>query len=104
MTKRKRRRFSPDQKVAILKMHLVDRLPVSDICDEFSIHPNLFYKWQKTFFESGFRVFERADQPTAAAKEKQKTAKLEKQVKQKDEVIAELLFEHFQLKKSLGEE
>lgn len=104
MTKKKRRRFSPDQKVAILKKHLVDRIPISDICDEYQIHPTQFYKWQKTFFESGFRVFQRADQGSATRKSQKKLTHLKDQVKKKDEVIAELLYEHFQLKKSLGED
>jgi len=43
MTNRKGRRFSSDQKVTIFKKHLVDRQPVSDFCDKFSIHPTQFY-------------------------------------------------------------
>jgi transposase-like protein len=33
---RERRHFSPQQKVAIVKEHLVDGLPISDLCDR---HP-----------------------------------------------------------------
>jgi transposase-like protein len=104
MTKKKRRRFTPDQKVAILKKHLVDRIPVSDICDELKIHPTQFYLWQKTFFESGHRVFERTEPDSAKEKSQKMMSQLKDQMKQKDGVIAELLYEHFQLKKSLGEE
>lgn len=104
MSKKKRRRFSPDQKVAILKKHLVSREPVSDICDEFKIHPTQFYQWQKMFFESGHRAFERTDKASTQEKNQKKMAELKEQMKQKDGVIAELLYEHFQLKKSLGEE
>jgi transposase-like protein len=42
MGRRKRLNFSPADKVAILKRHLLDGLPVSEVCDEFDIRPNQF--------------------------------------------------------------
>ena len=48
-----RRHFTPQEKVCILKRHLLEDTPVSDLCDEFGIAPNLFYRWQKEFFENG---------------------------------------------------
>ena len=47
---RTRRNFSPEQKVNILREHLIERVPVSDVCDKHQIQPTLFYRWQKTFF------------------------------------------------------
>ena len=38
-----RRRFTTEQKVAMLRRHLVDKVPVSDLCDEYRIQPSLFY-------------------------------------------------------------
>lgn len=32
--KRQRKNYSPEEKVAILKRHLVEKVPVSDLCDE----------------------------------------------------------------------
>ena len=43
----KRRRFTPAEKVLILKRHLTERVPVSDLCEEYGLHPNVFYRWQK---------------------------------------------------------
>ena len=37
--KRRRRQFSPEDKAAILRRHLVDHVPVSDLCDEYHIQP-----------------------------------------------------------------
>ena len=34
---RKRKRLTGSQKVAILKRHLVDKTPISDLCDEYGI-------------------------------------------------------------------
>jgi hypothetical protein len=42
-----RRRFGTDQKATILKRYLVDKVPISDLCDEYGIKPNQIYTWQK---------------------------------------------------------
>jgi transposase len=41
---------SPEQKVAILREHLVEGKAVSDLCDKHHIHPTVFYQWQRQFF------------------------------------------------------
>ncbi len=56
---RERRHFTPLQKVAIVKRHLVDGVPISDLCDEHQIQPTQFYQWQKQLFENGATAFER---------------------------------------------
>ena len=43
--RRERRHFTAEQKVAIVKRHLVDGVPVSDLCDEHQLLPNQFYQW-----------------------------------------------------------
>jgi len=48
-----RRHFTADEKVAVLRRHLLDKVPVSDLCDELSLNPNVFYTWQKALFENG---------------------------------------------------
>ena len=40
----KRRRFSAQEKVVILRRHLLDKVPVSDLCDEYRLNPNVFYR------------------------------------------------------------
>ena len=50
---KKRKNYSPAKKVQILKKHLVDRIPLSDICDQYDLHPTVLYRWQKAFFENG---------------------------------------------------
>ena len=54
-----RKNYTPVEKVAILRRHLIDRVPVSDLCDEYQLQPTLFYTWQKLFFENGAAAFER---------------------------------------------
>jgi transposase-like protein len=101
----KRRHYTAQEKVAILKRHLLDKVPISDLCDQYAIHPTLFYHWQKAFFEHGHTAFEQSCQGrhgSEAAKDR-KIAALEEKLQRKNEVLAELMEEHVQLKKELGE-
>ena len=98
-----RRHFSGPEKVAILKRHLLEKTPVSDLCDELGIGPNLFYRWQKEFFENGHAAFE-SDRRSKTLKDakQRKIEQLEAKLLRKNEVLSELMEEHIQLKKSLG--
>ena len=44
--KRVRRSYSTEEKAAIVRRHLADKVPVSDLCDEYKIQPSVFYTWQ----------------------------------------------------------
>ena len=59
MSGKQRRSFSAEQKVAIVKRHLVEGVPISDLCDEYQILPTQVYQWQKQLFENGAVAFER---------------------------------------------
>jgi len=106
-----RRKFTGDEKMAILRRHLVDKMAVSDVCDQVGIHPTLFYRWQKELFDRGAAVFERGSDPGRAdvtadrqkRRQDKKMAALEQKLANKDEVIAEIMESHVRLKKSLGE-
>ena len=58
MGKEQRRHFTGAEKVAILRKHLIDRVAVSDLCEEHGLHPTVFYRWQKDWFEQGAVVFD----------------------------------------------
>ena len=38
-----RKNYSPEEKLSVLKRHLVEGVPVSDLCDELQLNPNVFY-------------------------------------------------------------
>jgi|TARA_B100001971_G_C17772029_1_gene325416 transposase-like protein len=97
-----RRNFNPEEKVAILKKHLVEKESVSDLCDKYNLQPTVFYRWQKQFFENGSSAFHRQSKRKTTRIEQKVTA-LEQKLIQKNEVLAELMEEHISLKKSLGE-
>jgi transposase-like protein len=99
---RTRKNYTPEEKVAILKRHLVEKVPVSDLCDELGLNPTVLYGWQKQLFENGAAAFQKSRGRQADRRE-QKIEKLEAKLAQKNEVLAELMEEHVQLKKELGE-
>ncbi len=100
-----RKHYSAAEKVAILRLHLLEQTPVSDLCDQYGIHPTLFYRWQKEFFENGAAAFAPTGKRRKAVEEvkDRKIAALEEKLRRKNEVLAELMEEHVQLKKELGE-
>ena len=98
----KRKKYTPEQKVQILKKHLVDRVPLSDLCDQYGLHPTVFYRWQKAFFENGAQAFSQRKDTDRVRLEK-KIDSLEAKLSKKHEVLSELMEEHVALKKSLGE-
>jgi len=53
----KRKKYSAQEKVGLLRLHLIEKEPVSDICDRHGLNPNVFYRWQKVFFENGAAAF-----------------------------------------------
>ena len=100
--KKPRKHYTGEEKVAILRRHLLEQEPISKLCDELGLQPTVFYRWQKEFFENGAAAFQakgRIDQQA----EKERIEFLEKKIQRKDEVLAELMGEYVALKKELGE-
>ena len=61
MSKQIRRRFTGSEKTeAVKRHHLVDKIAVSDLCEELGLQPTQFYQWQKQLFENGARAFDTA--------------------------------------------
>ena len=104
--KRTRKQFTAQEKVAMLRRHLVEKVPVSQLCEEARLQPTVFYRWLKQFFENGAAALERSNGTTVARpdlKAQRRIAHLEERLQTKDTVLAELMEEHVALKKSRGE-
>ena len=86
--KKVRKHYIAEEKVAILRLHL--------------LKPTMFYRWQKEFFENGAAAFQAKGRAGQQA-ELERILYLEKKIQRKDEVLAELMGEHIALKKELGE-
>ena len=99
---RKRKNYTPEEKVSILKKHLLEKVPVSDLCDQHGLHPTVFHRWLKEFFENGAMAFQQRSDSRTRKLEK-KLSRLEGKLAKKNEVLSELMEEHVNLKKTLGE-
>jgi transposase-like protein len=100
--KNSRKNHTPTEKVAILRKHLLEKVPVSDACEQAGLNPTLFYRWLKIFFENGEAAFEKTAPRKQKAAEAEKIVALEAKLRRKDEVLSELMEEHVALKKELG--
>jgi len=102
-----RRKFTAEEKAVILRRHLQDKVPVSDLCDEYKIQPSMFYGWQRHLFESMAIALEmnrkRRSRASRECRLESKIEVLETKLAKKDNVIAEISEEYVQLKKELGE-
>jgi transposase-like protein len=103
--KKERHNYTPQEKVTILRKHLIEKQPVSEICDKHNLQPTVFQRWMKEFFENGAAAFDREPKGSKKHQDKQqrRIEKLEEKLRKKDEVMAELLEEYVIVKKSLGE-
>jgi transposase-like protein len=100
--KKERKKYSAEEKVKQVRRHLIEKVPVSTVCQETGITPVMFYRWQDQLFQNGTAAFDHKG-PQAPTGEQARIEKLEKKIQQKDEVLVELMAEHIALKKALGE-
>ena len=98
---KQRRHYTAEEKVSILRRHLLEHVPVSKLCDELSLQPTVFYRWQKEFFENGGAAFGRQSGANKGP-EQQRIAVLEHKLQRRNEILAELMDEHLALKISMG--
>lgn len=99
---KKRKYPTVEEKALVLKKYLVEKVPMSDLCDEYGLQPSQIYRWQMQLFENAPSLFRRTNKRAEDAKDRKIVALEEKLVK-KNEVVAELMEEHVQLKKEIGE-
>jgi transposase-like protein len=102
----KRRQWTGEQILALLKRHLVDKVELSRICEEEQISPSQLYRWQAQLFVEGAAVFQRKNgqgERRERLEALQKISALEEKLQTKNEVLSELMEEHVKLKKELGE-
>ena len=101
-----RRHFTPPQKAEIVRRHVAGKEPVSNLADEFNVQPTQIHTWIKQVLDQAERAFEKTANRTAKRADDvkdRKIAALEEKLVKKNEVVAELMQEHVQLKKELGE-
>ena len=100
--KKGRRHWSADEKAKLLRRHLVEKVPVSEICEEARLAPSMFHRWQEQLFPNAALALQTNRAPDRDP-DHQRIEKLEKKIRQKGEVLAELMAEHIALRKEFGE-
>jgi len=96
--RKKRKNYTADEKVGILRRHLLDGEAVSKLCDEHDLKPTVFYRWQKEFFEGGAAAFDR-ERKGEAKRLQGKIKALETELQQRNEVLAEITAEYIHCRK-----
>lgn len=79
-----RKHYIPEEKVAIIRPHLVEKVLVSDLCQEQKLQPRVFYRWLKEFFENGTAA-SRKESEGARKHDKERIAAPEAKLKTKNE-------------------
>jgi transposase len=104
-SKKRRRSYTPEQKAAILRRHLVDKVSVADLCDEYKLQPSVFYGWQQRLFANLEAAIDPGDRRRDSAQRQleRDNESLRAKLAKKDGVIAEIAAEMVGLKKELGE-
>ena len=100
--RKKRAYYTADEKVNIIKKHLLEKVPISDLCEQHKFQPTAFYRWQKRFFEHGASTYDGVEKIKDSSQE-EKILTLEQKLQTKNEVFSELMEEHLKLKKNFGE-
>lgn len=103
MSRRPRRQFSAEQKAALVKKHLIEKVPISQICNENDLQPSQLYDWVRLFQEHAHVAFAAPQHVSSRERELEaENALLKARLAKKDEVIAWVAQEHAELKKKLG--
>lgn len=106
---KKRKVYTAEDKLSIVKAHLIGKRSVSELCEEHGMAPSLFYKWQQDLFEHGASALEKKTARSGQRRSRemqrlqQELEKTQAKLSNKHEVLSELMSEHVALKKSLGD-
>lgn len=107
MSKKTRRNLSPEKKAELIREHLVDKKPVSTICEENELQPSVFYTWMKQLLANAPVAFangrSRKQESSREAELQAENEKLRARLARKDAVIAEVSEELVKSKKENGD-
>lgn len=98
----KKKLLSPQQKVIILRELLENQTPISQLAEKYQVHPNDIYNWRKKLFEQAAEDIFSSKPKQNASKQLEKEQRLSFKIKEKDEIIAELVHENITLKKNFN--
>jgi transposase len=99
--RKKRKHYTGEEKVAILRRHLLEKVPVSDLCEELELQPTVILPLAKRVLRE-----RRCGLPVKDPSRTQRRAEANRvsgEDSDQGRGVAELMAEHIALKKSRGE-
>ena len=93
----KKRRFSAEKKIEILREHLENQVAVSELATRYDITPSQIYQWKKQLFEGALQAFKAGNKPKHSDRE---VKELKRTLADRDSVISEIISENIRLKKN----
>lgn len=102
MTKRTRRQYSPSQKADLLRKHHVDKVPISELCNQNQLQPSVVYSWQHHLWDHAALAFAESKSSSREEQLEAEVAALRAKLARKEHVIAELSEELIDAKKEVG--
>lgn len=88
------------KKVEILREHLEEQRPVSEVAEQYGVHPNQIYQWKKQMFEGALETFS-GSHKNRKHKESKETLRLKEKIRKQESVITEIVEDNIRLKKNL---
>lgn len=99
MARKSIKRFSPEQKLKIIKEGLLPNIRVADLCRHYDIYPTDYYRWKKLAESSmidGLQPKKKKEKPLSKREQE-----LLKENERLQAVIIQLTKEHLELKKKV---
>jgi len=94
--------YTAEQKVKMLREHLENNIPVSELAQKYEVRPNDIYLLKKKLFESAADIFSlKVSTPMLVTAEQKKIEKLQSKLKDRDEAISYLIRENIEIIKSI---
>ena len=98
MSQDKRRKWSSGEKLRIVMEGMQANVDVAELCRREGINPTQYYGWKKQLLSSADVVFD-----TRGQKPSRKEARMERDTRRMQAVIAEITAENLDLKKTLSD-
>lgn len=95
--RKKRRRWSSDEKLRIVLSGLDGSIEISELCRREGINPTQYYGWKKQLLGAASKVFENG----AAGRPSAREQRLETENARLKSVVVEITTENLDLKKGL---
>lgn len=98
---KQKKRYTSEEKTMILREHLENQITVSDIAEQYGLHPNAIYKWKKQMFETAPENLSKSSRRTEKQQQQseRRIAELEQLLAKREALIAELVEDNINLKK-----